>query len=335
MNHAGPGEIRATTVTGQQTRVLCTQRLPDDLLIPLTGTGIVAPAGSNGDLMSQAEVLAQVASVDAIINQAELRVDAELLEAAPRLRIVANIARGYDNLDLPLLTARGVWATNVPDAFAAPTAEVALGLMLMVMRRLAEGARCVRDGSWSDFEPGRWDGWTLDGKTLGLVGYGKIARATARRAEAFGMTVIHHRRTPEATGAAGWRPLPDLLREADVVSLHVPATPETFHLIDTAALALMKSGAILINTARGSVVDETALIAALTRGHLAGAGLDVTEHEPKVPAALHQMPNVVITPHLGGGTRESRQAARHLAVTNVAAVLRGQRPQAALNDIAD
>lgn len=336
MSHAGPAEIRAATAgTARPPRVLCTQRLPSDLLAPLAGASIVAPNGASGGLMRRDEVLAQLADVDAIVNQAELRVDTRLLAAAPRLRIVANIARGYDNFDLSLLTRRGVWATNVPDAFTIPTAEVALGLMLMVMRRLAEGARCVQDGAWRDFEPGRWDGWTLAGKTLGLVGHGQIARATAHRAEAFGMRVIHHRRTPDAAGAAAWRPLSELLREADVVSLHVPATPETFHLIDAAALALMKPGAILINTARGSVVDEAALIDALAAGHLAGAGLDVTEHEPTVPAALRAMPNVVITPHLGGGTHESRRAARQLAVANVAAVLRGHRPQTPLNEIGE
>lgn len=313
--------------------VLCTAALPAELLGPLRPATVVMPA-TGVALMGRAAVLAAIGEADAIINQAELRVDTELLERAPRLRIVANVARGVDNLDLTAMSARGVWATNVPDAFTTPTAEVALGLMLMTMRRLAEGERCVRTGDWADFEPGRWDGFTLEGKTLGLVGFGQIGRAVAVRARAFGMDVVFHRRTPGEDRDARWRPLAELLAVADVVSLHVPATPATHHLIDAGALGRMKPGAVLINTARGSVVDETALVAALRAGRIWGAGLDVAEDEPRVHPALRELPNVVVTPHLGGGTVESRRAARATAIANVAAVLRGERPPAPLNEVA-
>lgn len=319
--------------TERQPLVVSTTALPDDLLAPLFPARIVRGASDDGAPMRREDVLAAVADADAVLNQGELRVDAELLARAPRLRVVANVARGFDNLDLALMTARGVWATNVPAAFAAATAEVAIGLLLMVARRLAEGDRHVRAGAWTSFDPGRWDGITLVGKTLGLVGYGQIGRAVAVRARAFGMTVVHHRRSGADRAEAGWLPLADLLAGADAVSLHVPATPETFHLIDAAALRRMKPGALLINTARGSVVDEWALVGALRTGRLGGAGLDVAEHEPALHPDLLRLENVVVTPHLGGGTVESRRAARAHAIANAAAVLHGGPPLSPLNAV--
>jgi glyoxylate reductase len=290
-------------------------------------------AEQEGVLMARAEVLAAVGGAIAIVNQGELGVDAELLDYAPNLRIVANIARGFDNLDLAAMTARGVWATNVPDAFAAPTAEVALALMLMVMRRLGEADRYVQAGEWTRFDPGRWDGATLVGKTLGLIGFGKIGQAVANRARAFGMEIIYTQRHRVDDSDATWLPLDELLARADIVSLHMPATPETFHMINAETLGRMKPGAVLINTARGSVVDECALVEALRRGHLGGVGLDVAEHEPRVHPALLAQRNVVITPHLGGGTVESRREARSWAIANVAAVLAGNAPLSPLNDL--
>jgi glyoxylate reductase len=203
----------------------------------------------------------------------------------------------------------------------------------MMMRRLDESARFVREGSWRSFEPGRWDGQTLEGKTLGLIGFGKIGQAVAARATAFGMTVIFHQRTRIPHPTARWVPLDELLEASDIVSLHVPATAETRHLIGDEALARMKQGAVLINTARGVVVDEGALVRAIVSGHLGGAGLDVSEHEPRVHEALLRHPNVVVTPHLGGGTVESRRMARAQAIANVAEVLAGRRPLTPLNDI--
>lgn len=306
-------------------RVIFTRKQAAEGLEPLGGAEIVMPRG-DAIVLSRDEVLAAVAEATAIVVFADLRVDDELLDAAPRLKIVANVARGFDNFDLDALERRGVYATNVPDAFTVPTAESALGLLLMTMRNLARGDRFVRAGSWTLFEPGRWDGQTLEGKTLGLVGYGKIGQAVAHRAAAFGMTIVFHQRTPGDQDTYRWLPLDELLAISDVVSLHTPATPETRHLINEDTLARMKSGSVLINTARGSVVDEAALAAALERGHLAGAGLDVTECEPAVHPSLLALDNVVITPHLGGGTVESRQAARACAIANVAAVLAGQPP---------
>lgn len=339
MTSDSSGLMRPTLASheGSPLSVLSTSRLADDLLAPLSSAKIVQPESGGGVLMPREQVLAAAGEVDAILNQGELSIDGGLLDRAPRLRIVANMSRGYDNLDLPAMTARGVWGTNVPEAFTVPTAEVALGLLLMLMRRLAEGDRYVRAGAWTSFDPGRWDGVTLAGKTLGCIGFGQIGRATATRARAFDMRVVYHqRRRPDRAGGGSeerWLPLDELLATVDVVSLHVPATPETRHLIDARALARMRPGAILINTARGSVVDEGALVEALRSGHLGGAGLDVAEDEPRLHPALLELDNVVVTPHLGGGTVESRRGSREWAVANVAAVLRGDPPRQPLNEV--
>jgi glyoxylate reductase len=280
---------------------------------------------------SRRELLDAVAGADAILNPGDLKIDAELLDGSPNLRIIANVARGYDNLDLDELASRGIWATNVPDAFTASTAEVTIGLLLMVMRRMAEGDAYVRRGGWDRFVPGEWDGNTLVGKTIGIVGYGLIGQAVARRARAFDMNVIYHQRTKLVDSDTPWYPLPDLLAASDVVSLHAPLTPETTFLMNAETLGQMKKGSVLINTARGRMVEEQALLDALQSGWLGGAGLDVVEHEPAVGATLRELQNVVITPHLGGGTLESRRAAQVHAVANVAAVLQGHPPVQPLN----
>jgi glyoxylate reductase len=305
--------------------VLITNAVPPEVLTPLAGVAEVIVGPHDGDLMPRDEVLRLAPRLSGIINQAELRVDAELLDAAPRLQVVANVAIGVDNLDLPLLRARGIVATNVPEAFTESTADCTLGLLLAVARRLVEADSFVRAGHWRSFQPGRWDGLLLAGKTLGLIGYGRIGRAVERRARAFGLRVIHFH--PRSDGSSpDYRPLEDLLAESDFISLHVPLTPDTHRLLNAARFGRMKRGACLINMARGRVIDESALVASLQSGHLAGAGLDVFETEPQVHPALLQMPQVVVTPHLGGGTRESRAQARRLCAENVAAVLRGRPP---------
>jgi glyoxylate reductase len=312
-------------------RVLCTNVVPPDHLAPLAGIAEVVLGPADGELMSRAGVLELAPTLAGILNQAELRVDEELLAQAPQLRVVANMALGTDNLDLAAMTRRGVWATNVPHAFVEATADCALGLMLAVSRRLVEADAFVRSGAWSKFQPGRWDGPQLGGRTLGMVGFGQIGRAVARRAEAFGMTVRHHARRP--TGEPGYRSLDELVAEADVVCLCLPLNADSLRLFDAARLARMKPGAILINVGRGRIVEEAALVAALQAGHLYGAGLDVFEHEPAVHPALRTMPQVVLTPHLGGGTLESRRIGRQHAAANIAAVLQGGRPLTPVNEV--
>ena len=313
-------------------KVLITNAVPQFALQPLAGIAEIIQGPAGGRLMSRGTVLQHAPTLHGIINQAELTVDAELLGAAPRLKVVANVAIGVNNLDLQLMEQHGVWATNVPDAFVASTADCTLALMLNLLRGINTADQYVRSGRWPNdgFQPGVWDGALLAGKTLGIIGYGRIGKAVARRAKAFDMRIIYHSST--ASADAKFRTLDDLLIEADVVSLHTPLTASTYHLIDAKKLALMKRSAFLINMARGPVVQEQALVDALLNSKIAGAALDVFEFEPEAHPALLQMPNVCLTPHIGGGTRESRMAARRLCAENVAAALQGERPISPVNN---
>ncbi|MBZ0302873.1 MAG: D-glycerate dehydrogenase [Anaerolineae bacterium] len=311
-------------------RVLITNTVPDVILEPLHGLADVILGPDGGFTTPRREVLDLAPELVGIINQGELTIDVELLDHAPKLKIVANVAAGYNNLNTDLMAARGVWATNTPDAFYEATADATLAMILAVARFLVKGDRYVRAGQWQKTEFGVWDGMLLRGKTLGIVGYGRTGQAVATRARAFGMQVLYHRRQVSTDPA--YRSLNALLAESDFVSLHIPLVPETHHLIDAARLAQMKPGAYLINMARGPVVDEQALVDALQSGHLAGAALDVFENEPQVHPDLIPLDNVVLAPHIGGGTRESRQMARLLCAQNVAAVLRGKRPLTPVNE---
>lgn len=307
--------------------VLITSRYPADLVRELEAHAVVRQGSDQAKGMPREEVLSSAANAVAIINQNELRIDRALLERAPHLRIVANAAAGYDNMDIAAMRERGVRGTNCPLSFAPDTANHTMALLLAVTRRLLEADRYVRSGQWRQqgwMPGGRWDGMSLGGRALGIVGYGHIGREVAVRARAFGMTVHHHTRS--GTDAPGWLPLDELLASCDVVSLHCPLNESTRHLIDSAALRLMKRDAILLNVARGPVVNIDDLVAALAHNHLAGAGLDVFEFEPEVPEALLSMPNVVLSPHMGGCTVEARRSAWRLCVDNVIAVLCDRQP---------
>jgi len=279
--------------------------------------------------MPRAEVLRLGPTLDAIINQAELRVDAELLDRCPRLRIAANVAAGTDNLDMLLMAQRGVWATNVPDVACSATADLTLAFLLCLARRVLPADAFVRSGRWREFQPGVWDGDLLAGRTLGIIGYGRTGHAVELRARAFGMNVIHFRRS--ASEAPGYRSLDALLAVSDYVSVHAPLTSETCSLMNQARFGQMKRGSYFLNMARGKIVVEADLVEALASGHLAGAALDVFEDEPVVHPGLLGMPNVILTPHIGGGTHQTRRAARSLAVENVAFVLRGMTPVTPVN----
>ncbi|QYJ05083.1 D-glycerate dehydrogenase [Nocardioides panacisoli] len=283
------------------------------------------------DGQPRSDMLADVAGCDAVITLLTDRVDEEFLDAAgPQLRVVANDAVGTDNLDLPALRRRGVAASNTPEVLDAATAEIALGLVLATSRRIAEADRFVRTGTPWQWRTDLFVGRDLAGATLGIVGLGRIGLAVAHRAAAFGMRVIA---TPTRSGAAeaarrgiDLLPLEELLGAADVVSLHCPLTEETRHLIGARELALIGPEGILVNTARGPVVDEQALVTALTDGTLGAAGLDVYEDEPRVPAPLRELPNVVALPHIGSAGRTTRERMAQLAVDNVRAVLGGGDP---------
>ena len=311
--------------------VLITNAVPQDVLEPLSEIANIIQGPSGGRLMTRESVLRHAPNLDGIINQAELTVDAELLDAAPKLAVVANVAIGVNNLDLKLMEQRGVWATNVPDAFVASTADCALALMLNLLRGINTADQYVRARQWPNdgFQPGIWDGVLLAGKTLGIVGYGRIGKAVARRARAFDMRIIFSSSGPSKLD--GYRELNQLMGEADVITIHTPLNARTHHLIGAKQLAKMKASAFLINMARGPVVHEQALVDALLEDKIAGAALDVFEFEPEVHPALLQLPNVCLTPHIGGGTQQSRRAARRLCAENVAAVLRGKRPISPVN----
>jgi lactate dehydrogenase-like 2-hydroxyacid dehydrogenase len=250
-----------------------------------------------------------------------------------RTRILANYGVGVNHIDIEACRARGIAVTNTPDVLTEATAETALTLMLMIARRAGEGERQVRAGEWKGWGTTKLLGTTLVGKTLGVVGFGRIGQAMARMAHrALGMPVLYSSRRPiapeiEAETGARWRPLDDLLAEADVVTLHCPGGPETQNLINAERLRLMKPSAFLINTARGSVVDEAALEAALRTGVIAGAGLDVFVNEPDVPPGFLELENVVLFPHLGSATVETRDAMGHRAADNLDAFFAGKLPQ--------
>lgn len=306
-----------------------TNRIPEAALKSLRAAGEVR-VGERDDALPRRDLLALVAGADAILALLHDRVDEELLEAAgPQLRCVANVAVGYDNVDLEAAGRRGVVITNTPGVLDDATADLTLALILAATRRVAEGDRLIRSG-----RPWVWGmhfmlGSGLRGKRLGIVGLGGIGRRVAERARAFGMEIAYHSRhqAPADVAAAleaERMPLQRLLAEADVLSLHCPLTPETRHLIGAAELAAMKPSAVLVNAARGPVVDERALAEALAAGTIAAAGLDVYEHEPRVEPALLELDNVVLTPHLGSATVETRTAMAELAARNAISVLRGQ-----------
>jgi glyoxylate reductase len=259
----------------------------------------------------------------------------DVLRAAPKLRIVANVAVGYDNIDLPACTKRGVVVTNTPGVLDETTADFAWALLLAVARRVVEADQYVRAGNWTGWNFDQFCGTDVWGKTLGIVGFGRIGRAVARRAAGFGMKVIYNSRTRateevEKELRAEHRELNALLAEADFVSLHVPLNGDTRQLFDAPKFFRMKPSAFLINTSRGPVVDEAALVHALESKKIAGAGLDVFEQEPFVHAGLKR-PNVVLAPHLGSASKETREKMALVAAQNAVALFQGQRPPNLLN----
>lgn len=308
-----------------------TNRLPTSAVEMLCEEGEVR-ADEREQAIPRSDLLELVAGADAALTLLHDRVDDELFEAAgPRLRCVANVAVGYDNVDLEAAGRRGIVVTNTPGVLDDATADLTLALILAATRRIAEGDRLVRSGREWSWGMGFMLGGDLRGKLLGIVGLGGIGRKVAERARAFGMRVAYHQRNPapaevEAVLGAERMPLERLLAEADVFSLHCPLTPETHHLIGPAELAAMKPSSVLINAARGPVVDEEALAEALAGRRIAAAGLDVYEYEPWVEPALLDLDNVVLVPHLGSATVETRTAMAELAARNAISVLGGQGP---------
>lgn len=305
--------------------VFVTRRLPSSVLAPLHAVADVDVYAGDAAI-SPSELCASVARRDALICLLADPIDRTVIDAAQALKIVANVAVAYNNIDTGYARSRGVVVTNTPDVLTESVADFTWALILAITRRLAEGERLLRRGGWRGWALDFMLGSELRGKQLGLVGMGRIAQAVAARAPAFGMRVVYSsRRDMEASGATSMS-LDLLLNTSDVVSLHLPLTDDTRHLIDKRALARMKRSAYLINTACGPIVDEEALAWALKQHLIAGAALDVYEREPVVHSDLLALENVLLVPHLGSGTAETRTAMAKLAVDNVLAVLDGRPP---------
>ena len=304
--------------------ILVTRKLPSSVIAKLSAVADVDLYTGEGAITPD-ELRARVAGKDALVCLLTDAIDRTVIDAAPTLKAICNVAVGYNNIDVPYAKARGIVVTNTPDVLTESVADFTWALILAITRRLSEGERLVRRNEWKGWALDLLLGMELRGKQLGLVGLGRIGRAVSARASAFGMKVAFTSRSEAAVVGEAMQ-LDRLLLTSDIVSLHVPLTSETTHLIDKRALTRMKRSAYLINTARGPVVDEAALAWALQHHLLAGAALDVYEHEPAVHPDLLSLENVLLVPHLGSGTTETRTAMADLAADNVLAVLGGRRP---------
>jgi glyoxylate reductase len=309
-------------------RVFVSAPLPGDVLERLTAAGHEVVVGAAGEGVHGEAFAAGAATFDAIVSLLTDRIDAALLAKAPNVKLVANVAVGTDNVDLAATAARGVVVTNTPGVLTDATADLAFGLLLAAARRVAEGDRMIRAGDFIGWAPTLLVGKRVSGASLGIVGFGRIGQAMARRARGFGMHVAYaqprrHEEAIERALGATWMTADDLFAASDFVSLHCPLTPETRGIASRARLSSMRKGSILVNTARGACVDEDALADALERGPLAAAGLDVFDNEPVVPPRLIALPNVVLTPHIASADAPTRRAMATTAVENVLAVLAG------------
>lgn len=278
-------------------------------------------------------LIAAMRDADVLVPTVTDRIDAAMLEeAGDRLGMIANFGAGIEHIDLAAARARKIIVTNTPGVFTDDTADLTMMLILSVPRRLGEGSRLVRDGEWTGWAPTQLLGRSIGGKRLAIVGMGRIGQAVAHRARAFGMDVVYHNRRPlpgSIETMLGVRYEPDLdtmLAQADIVTLHCPASAETHHLLDARRIALLKPDAFIINTARGDLIDEDALVGALTAGKLGGAGLDVYAREPAVDARLVAMPSVITLPHLGSATVEGRSQAGEKVIANIRFWVDGHRP---------
>jgi glyoxylate reductase len=315
-------------------RVLITQSIPEpgpELIRAEDARVEISPLDRP---MTADELRSAVQGRDAVLCLLTDRIDKRVFDAARGCRLFANMAVGFNNIDVEEATRRGILVTNTPGILTESTADLTWALILGVARRVLEGDAEMRSGRYQGWGPFYMLGGDVTGATLGLIGPGRIAAAVARRAQGFDMKLIYHGRRPsaelEALGAT-FRARDDLLRESDFVSLHVPLSPETRHMIDENALARMKRTAYLVNTSRGPVVDEAALVRALRAGRIAGAGLDVFENEPRMAEGLASCPNTLLLPHLGSATSATRAAMSRLAAENVIAYLRGDRPPNLVN----
>lgn len=316
-------------------KILVTGRLPEEIIAGLAARFEVT-AQHEDRPMERQRLLASIGDREGLLCMITDAVDKELLERAPHLKMIANMGVGYNNIDVTAASARGIPVSNTPGVLTEATAELAFALLLAVARRVVEGDRSVRAGEFKYWAPFLFLGTEVSGKTLGIIGMGRIGQAVAQRARSFNMSVLYcNRRRIEASEeeklGARYASLKELLATSDFVSLHVPLTAETRYLIGRNELAQMKSSAYLINTSRGPVVNETELLAALESKRIAGAGLDVYEHEPALTPGLTLLDNVVLLPHVGSATLETRMRMAKIAVQNLIAGMRGESPPNLVN----
>lgn len=308
-------------------KVFFTYRIPEEASLLLKRYQLII--NHEDRFLSKKELIERAGEASALVTLLSDNIDREVIDSLPNLKIIANYAVGYNNIDVKAATERGIKVTNTPGVLTDATANLTMALLLATSRRIIEGDHMVRSSRFNGWKPELLLGQGLTGKTLGIVGLGRIGRAVAQRAKAFGMEVIYCKRIPLASDEEkkiGMRStsLEDLLENSDFVSLHVPLTTETRHLISASKLKLMKPSSILINTSRGPVIDEEALIKVLKERKIFGAGLDVYENEPEVPYALKQLDNVVLLPHIGTATFETRREMAIMVAKNIAAVLEGR-----------
>ncbi len=310
--------------------VLITRKIPDAGIKLLREKGYRLIINDRDRPLSRDELKTMIRDCDGVITLLSDTIDKEIIDAAPNLKVIANYAVGYNNIDINYATRRSIRVTNTPDVLTPATADLAWALLMAVSKRIVEADAYVRAGKFKGWAPELFLGHEVTGKTLGIIGAGRIGQAVGRRAKGFEMTLLYHSRSPkpnfEAETGARRVSLDELLASSDFVSLHCPLTEETHHLLNEQRLKSMKKGSILINTARGPVVDETALVQALKHGPLAGAGLDVYEHEPQVHPELLKMKNVVLLPHIGSATTETRNEMARMVARNIIAVLEQGKP---------
>ena len=317
-------------------RVFVTQPIAESALARLRAVAEVEVNPDSSRVLPKDALIAAVRRADILVSLLHDTVDRDVLTANPQLKAVSAMNITQDSIDLAAATALGIPVTNIPAIVTDATADICFGLLLAVARNIVQGDRLFRQGVYPGSQSNHLAGYAVSGKTLGLVGFGRIGQAVARRGRGFGMSILYSdpRRLPveeEARFEAGYRSFEDLLREADFVSLHPQLAPETRHLMSDAQFALMKKTAFVINTSRGPVIDEAALVRALAAKTIAGAGLDVYEFEPRVSPELLAMPNVVLTPHLGSAVLELREGMAHVVVDNTIALIEGRPPVSCLN----
>ncbi|WP_033925073.1 2-hydroxyacid dehydrogenase [Sphingomonas sp. 35-24ZXX] len=317
---------------GTRPRVIVTRKLADSVEARMAELFDVVP-NTDDHAFTRDELAAALADCDVLVPTVTDALDAELIaQAGDRLKLLANFGAGVDHIDLKAARAKGIIITNTPGVFTDDTADMTMALILSVPRRLAEGEKLVRSGQWEGWSPSGMLGHRIGGKQLGIIGMGRIGQAVAHRARGFGLDVRYHnrRRLPESLeqmlGATYEPDLEALIAGSDIITLHCPRSPETRGLIDARRIALMKPSAYLINSARGELVDEAALIDALEAGRIAGAGLDVYTREPHVDARLLALKNVVLLPHVGSATFEGREVAGHKVIANIRFWFDGHRP---------